>query len=131
MIAQILAVLAVFVIQTFLPASMRYLSGGPGVAKRLLVSLGPRDHQPPQTQIGERAQRALANMQEALPVFLAIALLNVFRDAHSVTAIQGARIFLIARIAYVPAYLLGIVGVRSAVWGISWVGLAMMISALF
>ena len=130
MVIVIFAVLALFVVQTFLPSSIRYLSGGPGTGKRLLTALGPRDEQPQLTHIGERAQRALTNMQEALPVFLSLALLHVFRNAQDLHAIHGAWIFFIARLAYVPAYLSGVVGVRSVVWGISWIGLAIMLALL-
>jgi uncharacterized MAPEG superfamily protein len=77
-----------------------------------------------------RAERALTNMYEALPVFLAIGLLLVVRGVNDGLAIQGAWIFLISRIVYVPAYLAGVFGIRSVVWVVSWVGLVMMIVAL-
>ena len=69
-------------------------------------------------------------MYEALPVFMTIALLLVFRGVNDGLAMHGAWIFLVSRIFYVPAYLAGIFGVRSAIWVVSWVGLVMMIIAL-
>jgi uncharacterized MAPEG superfamily protein len=93
----ILAVLALFVLQTLLPASFRYLLAGPGTARRLKIALGPRDTQPPMPPMGARAERALANLHEALPVFLTLALLHVFQgsehalgpvDIHSSVASQ-------------------------------------------
>jgi uncharacterized MAPEG superfamily protein len=131
MVVAILAVLSLFVVQTFLPSLIRYLGGGPGTGRRLLMALGPRDEQPPLTHIGERAQRALANMQEALPVFLALALLDVMRGTQEGQAVHGAWVFLIARLVYVPAYLIGVPGLRSLIWGVSWIGLAMMLTQLF
>ena len=127
MICLILAVLALFVIQTLLPASFRYLFSGPGTADRLNIALGSRDAQPPMPPVGARAERALANMHEALPVFLALAFLYVFRNAESSLAIQGAWVFLAARTLYVPAYLFGIFGLQSGLWVAGWIGLALMI----
>lgn len=130
MIGMILGVLALFVAQTLLPATFRYLLAGAGTGARLKIALGPRDTQPPLSTVGARAERALINMRDALPVFVAVALLLVLRGVDEGLAIQGAWIFLIARIFYVPAYLAGMFGVRSAIWVVSWVGLIAMIFAL-
>ena len=130
MIAVILGFLVLFVVQTLLPAIFRYLLAGPGTGTRLKIALGSRDTQPPLSTVGARAERALTNLHEALPVFLTIALLLVFRGISDGLAMQGGWIFLISRILYVPAYLAGLFGVRSAIWIVSWVGLVMMIIAL-
>lgn len=130
MVTVILSVLGLFVLQTLLPASFRYLLASPGVGSRLKIALGPRDTQPPLSAAGARAERALANMHEALPVFLALALLHVLRGPGGEFAIQGAWIFFAARVLYVPAYLAGIFGWRSAVWMVSWIGLGMMTAGL-
>jgi uncharacterized MAPEG superfamily protein len=127
----ILFVLGLFVIQTLLPASFRYLLAGPGTGSRLKIALGSRDTQPPLSTMGGRAERALANMHEALPVFLTLALLHVSLGSQNELAVQGAWIFLIARALYVPAYLAGVFGVRSTIWVLSWFGLGMMTAALF
>jgi uncharacterized MAPEG superfamily protein len=117
------AVLALFVAQTLLGPSLRYLGAGPGVADRLKVALGPRDAPPPDTALSGRASRALANLQEALPVFLTVALLH---DVHGTGPIAApwAWAFLASRVLYVPAYLAGVPGVRSFVWSTGWIGLA-------
>jgi uncharacterized MAPEG superfamily protein len=129
-ITVILGVLLLFVVQTLLPATFRYLLAGPGVAERLKIALGARDSQPPLSRMGARAERALANMYEALPVFIALALLIVMRGGGEGLAIQGAWLFLIARVLYVPAYLAGVSGVRSAIWVAGFAGLMMMAVAL-
>ena len=67
MVLLILLVLALFVVQTMLPPSFRYMAG-PDAGKKLALALGPRDDPPPQTVMGGRAARALANLQEALPL---------------------------------------------------------------
>lgn len=130
MIGAIFGVLVLFVVQTLLPASCRYLLAGPGISGRLKIALGSRDAQPPLSTVGARAERALTNMHEALPVFVVIALLLVMRGVVEGLAIQGAWIFLVSRILYVPAYLGGAFAVRSVIWVASWVGLVMMIIAL-
>jgi uncharacterized MAPEG superfamily protein len=129
MVLIVLLVLALFVIQTLLPASFRFMSGG-DVGPKLAAALGPRDNPPPQSAVGARAERALANMLEALPVFLALALLNMIVGTAAGMAITGATVFLVARVLYVPAYLAGIPGLRTIIWLGGWVGLVMMLLPL-
>jgi uncharacterized MAPEG superfamily protein len=126
----ILVVLALFVVQTWLPGTIRYLLSGRGVGPRLRIALGSRDEQPPLSRLGGRAQRALDNMHEAMPVFLALAILHVFRRTPGELATTGSAVFSIARTAYVPAYISGIPGLRSAVWAVSCIGLGLMVVAL-
>jgi uncharacterized MAPEG superfamily protein len=128
MVLVILLVLALFVVQTLLPASFRYMGGG-DVGKKLSVALGPRDNPPPQSTVGARAERALANMQEALPVFLTLGLLNLILGTGDL-ALSGAVVFLIARILYVPAYLAGVPMLRTLFWMAGVVGLIMMLIPL-
>ena len=70
MILLVLLVLALFVIQTLLPGRFRE-PATPGQPDKLAEDLGPRDQVRPFTVVGQRAARALANIQEAMPVFLA------------------------------------------------------------
>ena len=124
MVLLILLVLAVFVLQTLLPASFRYM--GRDAGRQLAAALGPRDDPPPQSRMGGRAERALANMQEALPVFLALALLNLYLGTGDL-AVTGATVFLVARVLYVPAYLAGVTGLRTLIWAAGVVGLVLML----
>jgi uncharacterized MAPEG superfamily protein len=128
MILIVLLVLALFVLQTLLPNRLREPAPA-GQAGGLKHSLGPRDHQQPYSVVGARAARALGNMQEALPVFLALALMNLFVNPGA-DAITGAWIFLIARVVYVPLYLAGVPVLRTLAWAVSWVGLIMMLLPL-
>jgi len=84
----------------------------------------------PLTNTGERAARALGNMQEALPVFLALALMNMIVAPNAAQAITGAWIFLVARAVYLLLYVTGVPVARTIVWIVGWVGLAMMIAPL-
>jgi uncharacterized MAPEG superfamily protein len=130
MVAWILAVLALFVAQTLLAPSLRYYGGREGRRERLLAALGPRDAPPPMPQLGERAHRALLNLFEALPVFLTVALLLVMEGKADSLARAGAATFFAARSAYVPSYMFGPPGLRSGLWVVGWVGLAIMLVAL-
>jgi uncharacterized MAPEG superfamily protein len=129
MVLLVLLVLALFVMQTLLPGRFRApaAAGAPG---KLAENLGNRDHVRPLTVVGERAARALANMHEALPVFLALALMNMIVGTAAGMAITGATIFLIARTVYVAVYMAGVAVIRTLVWAAGWVGLGMMIAPL-
>jgi uncharacterized MAPEG superfamily protein len=117
MVLIVLLVLALFVVQTLLPASFRYMGGG-DTGRKLAAP------------VGARAERALSNMQEALPVFLALALLNLIVGTAADMAITGATVFLVARVLYVPAYLAGISGLRTLIWLVGVAGLVMMVIPL-
>ncbi len=126
MVYLILAVLALYVMQTFLPSAIMSRAKGPEV---MHYAGGPRDEPLELTIPAARAARALQNMSEALFVFLPLALLAVMFELDGL-AVWGAAIFLLARIAYVPAYITAIGLTRSIVWTIGHVGLGMMIWAV-
>jgi len=130
MVLIVLLVLAVFVLQTLLPNRFREPAPAGQGTNPLTESLGNRDHQPPLTLTGQRAQRALANMHEALPVFLALALMNMIVAPQAAQAVTGATIFLIARVAYAVIYIVGIPVLRTLVWIAGWVGLILMLLPL-
>lgn len=129
MLTLLLLVLALFVLQTLLPGRFRE-PAAPGQAGKLAENLGNRDHMRPLTVIGQRAARALANMQEALPVFLGLALANMIVAPEAPQAVTGALVFLVARALYVAIYMAGIPVVRTLVWAVGWVGLVMMLMPL-
>jgi uncharacterized MAPEG superfamily protein len=128
MVLIVLLVLALFVLQTLLPGRFREPAPD-GARGKLVENLGNRDHMRPLTVVGERATRALANLQEAMPVFLALALMNLIVGTAA-AAVTGATIFLIARVLYAGIYIAGVAVVRTLIWGVSWVGLIMMILPL-
>lgn len=126
MLLSFFSVLALFVAQTLMPACFRYLRPGGSWLDKIQNALGPRDHPPATNAWGERSARALTNMHEALPVFLALSLLHLAWNTESELALRGAWIFFGARLFYVPAYLSGVPGLRSACWSIGLLGMAMM-----
>ncbi len=129
MVLIVLLVLALFVLQTLLPGRFRQ-PAAPGEKAGLAENLGNRDHMRPLTVTGQRAARALANMQEALPVFLALALLNLISGSAAAMAITGAWVFLAARVAYLLVYVAGVPVLRTLVWSGGWAGLVLMLIPL-
>lgn len=94
-------------------------------------SVGPRDKRVVPTGVAGRAGRAYRNLLEMLPVF-AIGILVLHAAGLSTwVSTLGAQLFLAARIAYVPAYLLGWPWVRSLIWNVSMVGVVMVYWPLF
>lgn len=115
----ILLVLALYFVQLFLQEISRFGFDFHGI-------VGNRDKLPQMSVIAGRLDRAKNNMLEVLPMFLALALMALVkgRDTHEVT--HAAFAFLIARVVYVPAYVSGIPLLRSLVWLLGIVSLAMM-----
>jgi|SRR5687767_3569954 uncharacterized MAPEG superfamily protein len=129
MVVLVLLVLALFVLQTLLPGRFRE-PVAPGAQGKLAENLGNRDQMRPLTLTGQRAARALANMQEALPVFLALALMNMIVAPEASQAQTGALVFLVARVLYTAVYIAGVPVVRTLLWAVSWAGLVMMLLPL-
>lgn len=77
-----------------------------------------------------RAVRALANYVENLVPFVAVNLALIATQHTGGIGAIGATIWILARIVYLPIYLLGIIYVRTAVWVISIIGLLMMLGRL-
>ena len=77
-----------------------------------------------------RATRALANYVENLTPFVAVALALIATQRTGGAGAIGATIWILARIVYLPIYVSGIIYVRTIVWGISIIGLVMMLGRL-
>jgi len=115
----ILLVLALYMVQIFLQETSRFKFDLWGI-------VGNRDNPPKMSVIAARLDRAKNNMLEALPLFLALALLALVKGGDTTQAVQGATIFLVARVIYVPAYVSGIPMLRSLVWLAANAGLVVM-----
>ena len=84
------------------------------------LAFGNREALPEPTPLAARADRAAKNMVENLVLYVAVL---VAAKANGADATIGSAIFFFSRLAYFPEYLLGIVNVRSLIWGVSLVGL--------
>jgi uncharacterized MAPEG superfamily protein len=97
----------------------------------LPYSLSPRDDRKVVSgAVGARAGRALYNLLETYPAFVAMALAVTVAGKAGGTSALGAEIWFLARIVYVPVYLMGLKGVRTGVWAISIIGLVLMVYGL-
>lgn len=119
----ILLVLTLFGVQIFLQEVSRF-----GFDLRGII--GNRDNPPEMTVVAGRLDRAKNNMLEALPFFLALALLALVKGGDTRSVANAATLFLIARAVYVPAYVSGIPMLRSLIWLAGNVGLIGMALAL-
>lgn len=86
----------------------------------LTLALGNREALPEASPVAARADRAAKNMLENMIVFTALV---VAAGMAGVDARLGATGFLVARAAYFPVYLAGIVYVRTALWVVACLGM--------
>jgi uncharacterized MAPEG superfamily protein len=85
-----------------------------------------RDGMPVLTGWPRRAERAHHNMLESLVLFAALVLVAVVAGKTNATTLLGAQIFFWARVAYAVVYPAGIPWLRTGVWAVSVVGLALI-----
>lgn len=128
MITYILIILALYIVQIFLEPSLRYITGG---KKQMLYGMGARDKATEVSVIGGRLKRAAENLKEALPIFLSLALLAEMKGITGGLTEMGALIFVLARIAYIPAYVIAFSGLRSIVWTIAVLGVVLMLIGMW
>ena len=63
-----------------------------------------------------RTERAFNNSVTALVLFAVPILVLAVRDGFSGESLLAAQVFIAARIVYIPAYIFGIIGLRTGVW---------------
>ena len=125
MLLWILIVLGIYLVNLYAGAAATLPSEG------VLSRLGSRAKVTDPEGLAYRLTRAASNLQENLVIFLPLALLAlILGEVDLPRAILGAQIFAIARIAYIPAYALGVPGLRSACYFAGLAGLVVMVLAL-
>ena len=120
-------VLILTLVQILLAATARTAELG------LKWNAGARDGDcAPPGKLAGRLLRAQANLFETLPIFIAAILMAQMtaRDGTSLTLL-GSHLYLLGRLLYLPLYALGVAYIRTLAWGVSLVGLVMVIAALF
>jgi len=91
-------------------------------------NVGARDEElPPANVMTGRTARAQANFAETFPIAMVALLGVVIAERTSETTALGGWIWLGARVAYLPLYMSGIKLVRTLVYTVSIVGIAMVI----
>lgn len=86
-----------------------------------------REARAPLTGIAGRLERALRNFLETFPMFVAAILLVQLTGRTGRMSAVGAEMYLVARIIYVPLYVAAIPFVRSMVWNVATVGIALIL----
>jgi uncharacterized MAPEG superfamily protein len=93
--------------------------------------LSPRDeNRVSRSILAGRLGRALRNLLETYPAFIALALMLVVTGKAGGLGAAGAWLWLAARVLYVIVYAAGVPVVRTLVWLVSIVGLLLMLARL-
>ncbi|MEP2641855.1 MAPEG family protein [Roseobacter sp.] len=79
---------------------------------------GPRDGMPPLTGVAGRTARTLDNSVVAMVLFAPAVLMLAQQDISTADTLLAAQVFLVARVAFLPVYILGlpIPFLRTLVW---------------
>lgn len=93
------------------------------------TALGPRDEPVQLTGTAGRFKRAMENHFEGLILFTIACTIVTLGEQSTATTQISAWIYLAARIAYVPAYALGLIPWRSVVWFIGLLATTIMLIA--
>ena len=96
----------------------------------LMLAFGNRDNLPAASALAGRADRTARNTLENFVLFAAIALVAHALSPGNPQVAQGAQVFFVARLVFVPVYYMGLPFVRTAVWLVSVVGLGMMLASV-
>jgi uncharacterized MAPEG superfamily protein len=92
---------------------------------------GPRDEPMPLSGVAARLDRAFSNFMETFPLFAAAVLAAYLAAKLGPLTIWGCALYVATRALYVPLYAAGIPRARSLVWGVSMIGLILVVIALF
>ena len=94
-------------------------------------NMGARDEAlPPPQPVAGRLARAQANFFETFPIFAAAALALAVTGLSDELSRGGAWMWLAGRIAYLPLYAFGVPVVRTIAFGLSLVGLLLVLRPL-
>ncbi len=96
----------------------------------MAVAAGNRDNMPPPSPLSGRADRAAKNMLENMLLFAVLVLAAHIAGVLGPRVALGAQVFFWARLVYWFVYLAGIPYLRTVVWTVGTVGLAIIFSAL-
>jgi uncharacterized MAPEG superfamily protein len=119
-----LALLAWAVLLTFIQMLVAVI--GATLQVGLPALAGNREGLAPCTGWAGRAARAHHNMLESLVLFAALVLAAVVAGKTNSATLLGAQLFFWARLVYAVVYFAGIPWLRTAVWLVSVIGLALI-----
>ena len=120
-----MAYLALSVLLLLVHLSVQSFTYKAQVGNRFTV--GPRDDEPEPVAIAGRAARAFRNYLETFPAFAALVLAIEVTKLHDSYSAVGAALYFWCRLAYLPAYLAGLVWVRTLIWNASAIGIVILL----
>jgi uncharacterized MAPEG superfamily protein len=95
-------------------------------------NVGPRDEPgPPMGILTGRLTRAKENLFETLPIYIGAVVLTELVGQRTLLTAIGAWLYPLSRIAYLPLYAYGVIGLRTAAWAIGLMGIVALIVSLF
>lgn len=94
-------------------------------------TVGARDEHRPATGLAGRMERALRNYLETFPIFAAVILAVYATERTDMWSEIGAQVYFWARLAYLPAYAMGLPWVRTVIWQIATIGIVLCMVPLF
>jgi uncharacterized MAPEG superfamily protein len=94
------------------------------------LGFGNRDDLPEPSPVAARAHRAAMNMLENLVLFIAALFVARSAGGDQARIELGAQLFFWGRLIYFPLYLAGVRYLRTLVWTVALVGLAVVLSAV-
>ena len=119
-----LSILALFGLVVVVTILLQVLLAVPQVGLPYLSSA--RDDPRPLTGMAGRAVRTVENSAVAMVLFAPAVLLLHAAGGFTSTTLLAAQVFLLARIAFVAVYLLGIPYLRTAVWMLGFLATAFL-----
>jgi uncharacterized MAPEG superfamily protein len=89
-------------------------------------NMGARDAaMPPLDPLAGRLLRAQANLYETLPLFIAALLGAAMLNRLGWKTEVGASLYFVGRLIYLPLYAAGVPRIRTLIWGVALIGLAL------
>ena len=92
---------------------------------------GSRDEPRPVTGVAARLERAFTNYRETFPLFAAAIVGAYLTGQTGGATLWGSGMYVAGRAAYVPLYASGVRYWRSLAWFVSFIGLIVLVIALF
>ena len=84
---------------------------------------------PPLTGVAGRLERALRNLLETFPVFVAAVFLVHVLGRERALSEWGAGLYFSARLVYLLLYALGVPFLRSLIWNVAFLGIVLLLIA--
>ncbi|MDZ4380194.1 MAG: MAPEG family protein [Parvibaculum sp.] len=94
-------------------------------------TVGARDEHRPATGLAGRMERALRNYLETFPIFAAVILAVYATGRTDMWSEAGAQVYFWGRLAYLPAYAMGLPWLRTVIWQIATIGIVLCMVPLF